>query len=129
MELEEDTETRGRSRSEERIIPQLINHFIFFFPPDDNSHSSAILLLPGCQIPESHLERHMITAVTVMICDISLYLVNVLIPTSLTGWSNQNANDWFHVNFDLSHAASVGVKSLFCWHEKVSQVKTRRSKQ
>lgn len=129
MELEEDTETRGRTRSEERIIPQLINHFIFFFPPDDNSHSSAILLLLGCQIPESHLERHIITTVTVMICDISLYLVNVWIPTSLTSWSSRNASDWVHDSFYLSHAAPVGIKSLFCWHEKVSQIMIIRSKQ
>lgn len=75
----------ARGATEERIIPSARKsfHLLFLFPPDETPHSSAILLLSGRQIPESHLERHIITSVTVTICDILLYIVNVWIPTSL----------------------------------------------
>lgn len=100
VELEDETERRGtdnktrrerrekeeagpRGITEERIILPAHKSFNFFFvfPPEKTSHSSAILLLLGCQIPESHLERHIITSVTITICDILLYIVNVWIPT------------------------------------------------
>lgn len=81
-EEREESEAGARGITEERIILPAHKSFqFFFFPLDNTSHSSAMLLLVGCQMPESHLERHIIASVTVTICDILLYIVNVWIPT------------------------------------------------